>query len=62
MGFFPRYTELRNQRGEMVYDRLRADTFAEYYEEVRWVQNNTRNNTEFDAKQEPIYTTCSDIN
>ena len=46
----------------MVYDRLRADTFAEYYEEVRWVQNNTRNNTEFDAKQEPIYTTCSDIN
>ena len=62
MGFIPGHTELRNQRGEIVNDRLRADTFAEYHEEVHWAPNNTQNDPEFDVKQEPIYTTRNEIN
>ena len=62
MGFIPGHTQLRNHRGEIVNDRSRADTFAEYYEEVHWALDNTQNNPDFDVKQEPIYTTCNDIN
>ena len=48
MGFVPGHTELRNQRGEIVNDRLRADTFAKYYEEVHWAPNTTQNDTDFE--------------
>ena len=62
MGFIPGHTKLRNQRGKIVNDRLRADTFAEYYEEVHWAPNDTQNDPEHGVKHEPIYTTCNDIN
>ena len=51
-----------NQRGEVVNDRLRADTFAEYCEEVHWAFNDNSNDTGHEVKQEPIYTICSNIN
>ena len=61
MGFVPGHTKLRNQRGEIVNDRLRADTFAKYYEEVHWAPDNTQNDTDLETKQEPIHSTCNDI-
>ena len=62
MGFIPTHTRITNQRGEIVNDRLRADTFAKYYEEVHWARNNNDNDPEQEVKQEPIYPTCNDIN
>ena len=62
MGFAPGHTKLRNQRGEIVNDRLRADTFAKYYEEVHWAPSNTQHDPDLDVKQEPIYPTRNDIN
>ena len=59
MGFVPGHTKLRNQRGEIVNDRLRADTFDKYYEEVHWAPDNTQNDTDFEIKQEPIHSTCN---
>ena len=62
MGFIPGHTEVRNQRGEIVNDRPRANTFAEYYEEIHWAPNDIQNGPGHKVKQEPIYTTYSDIN
>ena len=62
MGFIPGHTKLRNQRGKIVNDRLRADTFAEYYEEIHWAPNDIQNDPGHEVRQEPIYTTCNDIN
>ena len=41
MGFVPGHTKLRNQRREIVNDRLRANIFAKYYAEVFWAPDNT---------------------
>ena len=60
MGFVPGHTKLRNQRGEIVNDRLRADVFANYYEEVLWAPDGTQNDPDLETKQEPIQ--CNDIN
>ena len=57
MGFVPGHTKLRNQRGEIVNDRLRADTFAKYYEEVHRAPDNTQNDPDLETKQEPIHST-----
>ena len=62
MGFVPGHTKITNQRGKIVNDRLRADTFAEYYEEVHWARNNNENDPDLEVKQEPIHPTCNDIN
>ena len=43
IGFIPTHTRITNQRGEIVNDRLRAETFAKYYEEVHWAKNNDNN-------------------
>ena len=61
MGFVPGHTKPRNQRGEIVNDRLRANTFAKYYEEVHWAPDNTQNDTDLETKHEPIHPTCNDI-
>ena len=61
MGFAPGHTKLRNQRGGIVKDRLRADTFAKYYEEVHWAPDNTQNDPDLETKQEPLHSTCNDI-
>ena len=62
IGFIPTHTRITNQRGKTVNDRLRADTFAKYYEEVHWAKNNNDNDPDLEVKQEPIYPTCNDIN
>ena len=62
MGFIPGHTKVRNPRGEIVNERFRADTFAEYYEEIHWAPNDIENDPGHEVKQEPIYTTCNDIN
>ena len=62
IGFIPTHTRITNQRGEIVNDRLRAETFAKYYEEVHWAKNNNDNKPDLEVKQEPIYPTCHDIN
>ena len=61
MGFVPGHTKLRNQRGEIVNDRLRAYTFAKHYEEVLWAPDSTQNDPDLEIKQEPIHPTCHDI-
>ena len=53
MGFVPGHTKLRNQRGEIVNDRLRADTFAKYYEEVHWAPDNTQNDPDLEINKSP---------
>ena len=62
MGFVPGHTKLRNQRGEIANDRLRAGTFAKYYEEVHWAQDSTQNDPDRETKQESIHSTCNNIN
>ena len=51
-----------NQRGEIVNDRLRPDTFADFYEEVHWAHNDNDNDPGLEVKQEPVHPTCNDIN
>ena len=62
MGFVPGHAKLRNQSGEIVNDRLRANTFAKYYEETHWASDSTQNDPDLETKQEPRHSTCSDIN
>ena len=59
MGFVPGHTKSRNQRGEIVNDCLRADTFAKYYKEVHWAPDHTQNDPDLESKQEPIHSTCT---
>ena len=35
-----KFTNLKNERGELVNDRMRPDTFADYFEKVQWARNN----------------------
>ena len=38
-GYIAKFTNLRNERGELVNDRMRPDTFAYYFEKVQWARN-----------------------
>ena len=38
-GCIPRHTKIVNIRGQQVHDRLRAETFAEYYEHIHWAED-----------------------
>eukprot|EP00972_Heterocapsa_arctica_P090495 13352344-Heterocapsa_arctica.AAC.1 len=40
-GYIPKHTKLNNLHGQLVNDRQRPDTFADYYEKVQW--SNSRN-------------------
>ena len=35
-----KFTNLRNERGELINDRMRLDAFADYFEKVQWARNN----------------------
>ena len=35
-GYTPKHTKLKDLQGRQVYDRLRATTFADYYEHKQW--------------------------
>ena len=38
-GFVAKFTNLQNERGKLVNDRMRPDTFADYFEKVQWARN-----------------------
>ena len=38
-GYIAKFTNLKNERGELVNDRMRPDTFADYFEKVQWARN-----------------------
>ena len=35
----PKYTDLQDRWGRIVNDRMRPDTFADYFENVQWARN-----------------------
>ena len=38
-GYVAKFTNLKNERGELVNDRMRPDTFADYFGKVQWARN-----------------------
>ena len=40
--YIPKHTKIRNQQGHIVSDNLRAETQADYYEQVQWKPNETQ--------------------
>ena len=38
-GYTPRHTKLKNRQGQQVHDRMRAETFADYYEHEHWAED-----------------------
>ena len=62
VGFVPGHTKPGNQRGEILNDRLRADTFAKCYEEVHWAPDSSHNDPDLESIQEPIRPTFNYIN
>ena len=38
-GHTPKCTKLKNRQGQQVHDRMRAETFADYYEYEHWAEN-----------------------
>ena len=59
-GFVAKFTNLQNERGKRVNDRMRPDTFADYFEKVQWARNH-----EIDQQQQedlaPICDTEADV-
>ena len=53
-GHTPKHTKLRDLQGREVHDRLRATTFADYYEQKHWaIEQEDRE----DISEEPIWPT-----
>ena len=38
-GYTPKHTTFKNRQGQQVHDRMRAETFAYYYEYEHWVED-----------------------
>ena len=38
-GYTPKHTKLKNRQGQQVHDRMRAETFADYYEYEHWAED-----------------------
>ena len=38
-GYTPKHTKLKNIHGQQVHDRMRAETFADYYEYEHWAED-----------------------
>ena len=59
-GFVAKLTNLQNERGQLANDRMRPDTFADYFERVQWARSH-----EIDQQQQevpaPIYDTESEV-
>ena len=66
-GYTAKFTNLKNERGELVNDRMRPDTFADYFEKIQWARNEQIDqqrqetpdtvpifDTEAEVKQEPF--------
>ena len=59
-GFVAKFTNLQNERGKLVNDRMRPDTFADYFGRVQWARNH-----KIDQQQQqypaPIYDTEAEV-
>ena len=38
-GYTPKQTKLKNRQGQQVHDRMRAETYADYYEYEHWAED-----------------------
>ena len=38
-GYTPRHTKLKNRQGQEVYDRMRAETLADYHGHEHWAED-----------------------
>ena len=53
---------MRNERGELVNDRMRPDTFAYYIEKIQWARNHEIDQQrQEDPDVAPIYETEADV-
>ena len=53
---------MKNERGELVNDRMRPDTFADYFEKVQWARDEQIEQQRQDAPDsEPIYETEAEV-
>ena len=53
---------MKNERGEFVNDRMRPDTFADYFEKVQWARNEQIDHQRQEAPDsEPIYDTEAEV-
>ena len=53
---------MKNERGELVNDRMRPDTFADYFEKVQWARNEQIEQQRQDAPDsEPRYDTEAEV-
>ena len=57
-GYTPKHTKLKDLQGRQVHDRLRATTFADYYEQKHWaIEQEDRE----DISEEPIWPTNTEV-
>ena len=57
-GYTPKHTKLKDLQGRQVHDRLRATTFADYYEQRHWtIEHEDRE----DISEEPIWPTNEEV-
>ena len=53
---------MKNERGELVNERMRPDTFADYFEKVQWARNEQIERQRQDAPDaELIYDTEAEV-
>ena len=53
---------MKNERGELVNDRMRPDTFADYFEKVQWARNEQIDQQRQETPDtEPIYDTEAEV-
>ena len=61
-GYVAKFTNLKNERGELVNDRMRPDTFADFLEKVQWARNNDIDQQRQEAPDvEPLYDTEAEV-
>ena len=46
----------------MYQDNLRAETLAEYFEQVQWKLNDTEEYKHIEIDKEPIFEECAEMN
>ena len=52
--YTPRHTKLKNRQGQQVHDRMRAETFADYYEHEHWAEDREDRPEVTDAPTHPV--------
>ena len=61
-GYVAKSSNLKNERGELVNDRARPDTFADYFEKVQGARNNDIDQQRQEAPYlEPTYDTEAEV-